>query len=90
MSDIHNLSLKQAQELFDLQFEKVGEKVSGNRYEFVAEENNKEIVIQAAYEALQKTDPENANQGNAIKLAEKMQLFARQVTEKLDVESPSE
>lgn len=59
-------------------------KVSENRYRFAAEEKNNEKVVQAALEALQKTDPNNANYENAILIAEKMRSFAIAVLAKLD------
>jgi len=51
--------------------------VSEETYQFVLNEANREFLVKAALKSLKKTDPENANEYRAERLADMMKRFAQ-------------
>lgn len=61
-------------------FEEVFNKIPKNRFEFAANEVNRDALVESALKSLKKKNPE-ATQEQAESLADLMQTFARKVLE---------
>jgi len=61
-------------------FEEVFKKIPKTRFQFAANEENREALITSALKSLRKNNP-GATREQAVTLAELMQNFARKVTE---------
>lgn len=53
------------------------DRVSDETYKFVLNEANREVLVKAALKSLKKTEPENATEEGAEKLADMMIRFAK-------------